>query len=139
VKKEPSDELIRLERHGLFTVIVCIISPQKRNITILVGKDAIIADGDPVGISAEVLKNTFGAAEGRFAIDDPLLFIELFSEDLEVAWLLEMTDTARENKITSFEAMLEVVKELAAEQRRHDSYVDEESLAARHPAIPIGG
>jgi hypothetical protein len=73
---------------------------------ILVVKDAIIADGNPAGISAEVLKNTFGATEGRFAIDDPLLFIELFSEDLEVAWLLEMTDTARENKITSFKQCL---------------------------------
>jgi hypothetical protein len=70
-----------------------------------------------VGTSAEVLKNTFGATEGRFAIDDPLLFIELFSEDVEVTWLLEMTDTAGEDKITSFEAMLEVVKELSAEQR----------------------
>jgi hypothetical protein len=105
VKKKPSDELVRLERHGLFTVIVGIISPEKRDIAVLVGKDAIIADGDPVGISAEVLKDTFGATEGRFAIDDPLLFTELFPEDLEVAWIFEMTDTARENKITSFEAM----------------------------------
>jgi hypothetical protein len=130
VKKEPSDKFVRLERHGLFTVIVGIVSPEKRDIAILVGKDAIIADRDSVGISAEVLKNTFGATEGRFAIDDPLLFIELFPEDLEVAWIFEMTDTTRENKITSFETMLEVVKKLAAEQRRHDSYVDEESLAA---------
>ena len=29
VKKEPSDKFICLERHGLFTVIVCIISPEK--------------------------------------------------------------------------------------------------------------
>ena len=139
MKKEPSDKFVRLERHGLFAVIVGIVSPEKRDIAILVGKDAVIADGNPVGISAEVLKHTFGATEGRFAIDDPLLFIELFPEDLEVAWLLEMTDTARENKITFLETMLEVVKKLAAEQRRYDSYVDEESLAARHPAIPIGG
>ena len=139
MKKEPSDKLIRLERHGLFTVIVGIVSPEKRDIAILVGNDTIIADGNPVGISAEVLKNTFGATEGRFAIDDPLLFVELFPEDLEVTWILEMTDAAGENKSTSFEAMLEVVKKLAAEQRRQDSYVDEESLAARHPAIPSGG
>ena len=130
VKQEPSDKFISLERHGLFAVIVGIVSPEKRDIAILVGKDAIIADGNPVGISAKVLKDTFGATEGWFAVDDPQFLIELFSEDLEVAWLLKMTDTARENKITSFEAMLEVVKELAAEQRRHDSYVDEESLAA---------
>ena len=94
------------------------------------GEDAVIADGDSVGISAEVLKDPLGATEGRFAIDDPLLFIELFPEDVEVVWFVEMTDTAREDKVTSFEAMLEVVKELAAEQLRHDLYVDEESLAA---------
>jgi hypothetical protein len=84
MKQEPSDKFICLERHGLLTVIVGIISPQKRNITIPVGEDAVIADGDPVGISAEVLENTFGAIEGRFAIDDPILFIELFPEGFEV-------------------------------------------------------
>ena len=130
MKQEPSDKFICLERHGLFTVIVGIISPEKRDIAIPVGEDAIIADRDPVGISAKVLKHTLGATEWRFAIDDPLLSIELFSEGFEVAWFLEMTDTARENKIASFEAMLEVVKKLAAEQRRHDPDRNEKALAA---------
>jgi hypothetical protein len=130
VKQEPSDKFICLERHGLFAVIVGIISPEKRNIAIPVGKNAVIADGDPMGISAEVLENTFGATEWRFAIDDPLLFIELFPESFEVAWFLEMTDTAREDKIASLEAMFEEIKELTAEQRRHDLYVNEEPLAA---------
>jgi hypothetical protein len=41
-----------------------------------------------------------------------------------------MTDTAGEDKSTSFETMLEMVKELTTEHRRHDLYVDEEPLAA---------
>jgi len=130
VEQEPSDKFICLERHGLFTAIVCIISPEKRNIAIPVGEDAVIADGDPMGISAEVLENTFGATEWRFAIDDPLLFIELFPESFEVAWFLEMTDTAREDKIASLEAMFEEIKELTAEQRRHNPDRNEEALAA---------
>jgi hypothetical protein len=36
-------------------------------------EDAVIADGDPVGISAEVLEDTLDTVEGRFAIDDPFL------------------------------------------------------------------
>ena len=99
VKKEPSDKFISLERHGLFAVIVCIISPEKGDIAIPVVEDAVIADGDPVGISAKVLKDTFGATEGWFAIDNPLLLIELFPEDLEVPGLLEMAETAGEYKI----------------------------------------
>jgi hypothetical protein len=130
MKQEPSDKFICLERHGLLTVIVGIISPEKRDIAVPVGEDAIIADGDPVGISAKVLKDPLGAAKRRFAIDDPLLLIELFPETGKGSWFLEMTDTAGEDKIASFEAMFEEVKELAPEQRRHDLYGDEEALAA---------
>jgi hypothetical protein len=83
VKKEPSDKFICLERHGLLTVIVGIIPPPEKDFAVLDIKDAVIADGDPVGISAKILENTFGTAKWWFAIDDPLLFIELFPEGIE--------------------------------------------------------
>jgi hypothetical protein len=139
MKKEPSDELVSLERHGLLTVVVCIISPSKGNIAVLDGEDAVIADRDPVSISAEVLKDPLGAIEGRFAIDDPLLMVELSSEGVEVAGILEMTDTAGEYELSPFEVIIEEVKELAFEQRRHDPYGKEEPFAARHPAAPVRG
>jgi hypothetical protein len=62
-------------------------------------EDTVIADGDPVGIPAEVLKDPFGAIEGRLAIDDPLLMIELTSESLEVLRWFETSDTVWEYKI----------------------------------------
>ena len=130
MKKEPSDKFVCLERHGLYTVIVGIVSPEKRDIAVLVGKDAIIADRDSVGISAEVLKDPFGSIKRRFAIDDPLLLIELFPEDLEVPGLLEMADTAGEGKIIRREAFFEKGKELTPEQRRHDLDRNEKALAA---------
>jgi hypothetical protein len=139
VKQEPSDKFISLERHGLFAVIVCIISPEKCDIAIPVVEDAVIADGDPVGISAKVLKDTFGAIEGWFAIDNPLLLIELFSEDLEVPGLLEMAEAAGEYKIIRREAFTEKGKELTPEQRRHDPDRNEKILAAWHPAASVGG
>jgi hypothetical protein len=88
----------------------------------------IEAGADPVSISAEILKNTFGATEGRFAIDDPLLVIEPFSKGFEDAWFFEMTDTARKDKSASFEALFEMIQELAAEYRRHDLYMNKEPL-----------
>ena len=130
MKKEPSDELVRLQRHGLFTVLICIIPPEKRDIAVPDIEDAVVADSDPVGISAEVLKNPFGAIEGRLAIDNPLLLIELFPEDLEIPGLLEMADTAGEHKIIRREAFFEKGKELTPEQRRHDQDRNEKALAA---------
>ena len=87
-----------------------------------------------MGISAEVLKDPLGAIKGRFAIDDPLLMIELFPEGFEVSGFLEMADTAGEYKITRFEAFFEKVKELASEQRRHDPYGNEEALCGMTPS-----
>ena len=96
MKKEPSDKLACLQRHGLLTVVVGIISPQEGNIAVLDGEDAVIADRDPVGISAEVLKYPLGAIKGRFAIDDPLLMIKMSPEGFEGPGLLEMADAAGE-------------------------------------------
>lgn len=138
VKQEPSDKFISFERHGLLAVAVSIITPEKRNIAIPAVEDTVIADGDPVGISAKVLENTFGATEGRFAVDNPLLLIELFSEDLEVPELLEMADTAGECKIICQKAIFEKAEEFASEQGRHDPDRYEKTLAAWHPAASVG-
>ncbi len=123
VKQEPSDKFISFERHGLLAVI----------------EDAVIADGDPVGISAKVLKDTFGAIEGWFAVDNPPFLIELFSEDLEIPGLLEMADTAGECKIIRQKAFFEKAEELTSEQGRHDPDRNEKILAAWHPAASVGG
>jgi len=102
-------------------------------------EEAVIADGDPVSISAQVLKNTFGAIEGGFAIDDPLLMIELVPEYLKALGLLEMADTAGEDKSIRLEASFEKVKELSSKQRRHHPYGNEKTFAAGDPAASFGG
>src|SRR4030042_1553883 len=127
MNKEPSYKLACLQGHGLLTVVVCIISPVKRNIAVLDGEDAVVADGDPVGISAEVQKDPRGAIEGRFAVDDPLLMIKMSPEGFEGSGLLEMADATGEYEITRFEAVFEEVKELASEQCRHDPDRNEEA------------
>jgi hypothetical protein len=60
--------------------MICIIPPQEGNLAVTEVEEAVITDGDSVSISAQILKNTFRAIKGRFAIDDPFLMIELSSE-----------------------------------------------------------
>jgi hypothetical protein len=100
MKKEPPDKFICLERQGLLTVPVGIIFPEKRNMAVPIGEDAVIADGDSMGIPAEVLKDPLDAIEGRLAIDEPLLVIEMSPERFEGFGFLEMADTVGEYKIT---------------------------------------
>lgn len=81
----------------------------------------MVADGDSVSISTQVLKNTFGAIEGGFAIDDPLLVVEVFSEGFEVFGIFEMTEAVRKDKINFFKVIFEKIQELAFKDRRDHS------------------
>ena len=130
MQKEPSNELVSLERHGLLMIVVGIISPEQRNSAVPDSENTVVADGDPVGISAEVLQDTLWAIKGRFAIDDPLLMVKMSPEGCEGSEFLKVADTSGEYEISRFEAVFEEVKELAPEQRRHDPYVNEEAFAA---------
>lgn len=138
MEEEPSDKLLCCERHGLLTVVIGIISPKERDSAVPEGKDAVIIDHRSMGIPAEILQDTHGAIERRFAIHDPLLMIELSPECLEGAGLFEMTDRAGEDKVICCEALFEEIEELASEQRRHDPYGEEEAFATRNPAAPVG-
>jgi hypothetical protein len=86
-----------------------------------------------MGISAEVLKYPLGAIEGRFAIDDPVLVVEVFSEGFEVSGIFEMTETVGKDKIIFFEVIFEKTKELASEQHRHNPYGKKKSSTAWYP------
>ncbi len=50
MKEEPPDKFIGLQRQGLWTVPVGIISPEERNLAVLDSEDAVIADGGSMGI-----------------------------------------------------------------------------------------
>jgi hypothetical protein len=117
MKKEPSDELVSLECHGLLMIVVGIISPEERDIAALDIKDSVIADRDPVSISAEVLKDALGTIEGRLAIDDPLLMVKMSLKGFKGFEFLEVADTSGEYEISRFEAFFQKAKKLAAEQR----------------------
>jgi hypothetical protein len=137
MKKEPSDKLVGLQGHGLLTVMVCIILPEEGNLVVLEGEDAVITDGDPVGISAEVLKDPLRAIEGGFAINDPLFPVEMPPERLEVFGVLEMAEVGGKDQIPSLEAIFEEVEELASEQCRQDPDGEEEPFAAGSPAAAV--
>ena len=78
----------------------------------------------------EVLKGPLDAIEGRLAIDDPLLTIELASESLKVPGVLEMADMIGEYQSIRLEASFEKVKEPSFEQRRH--HPDRDKKPLRH-------
>jgi hypothetical protein len=134
MKKEPSDELISLESHGLLFITIGIVPPTEGDVAVLDVEDTVIADSDPVGISAQVLKDTLGAIKRRLAIDNPFFMVEPSSEYLKGSVVFQMRYAAGEYKITRFKTVFEIVQELASEQCGYNPYRDEKPFSARHPA-----
>jgi hypothetical protein len=83
VKQEPPNELIGVHGHDLAFVVIVVIAPSERDGIVFELHEPMVADRDPVGISAEILKNVFGLLEGRFAIDDPFLLVELRNQGIK--------------------------------------------------------
>ena len=75
MKQEAPDELVDINGHNLGFVVVGIVAPPEGDLVVLYSYNPMIADRDPVGISAEILKNAFCPIKGRFAVNDPVLIV----------------------------------------------------------------
>jgi len=48
------------------------VAPAKGNLVVRQCDQAMVGDGDAVGIAAEILQDVLGSAEGWFGVDDPI-------------------------------------------------------------------
>jgi len=68
-------------------MVVSGVAPSKGDLSVGEGDQAMVGDGHAVGVAARILEDIFGAAEGRFGVDDPVLseqWPEPGSEDLRL-------------------------------------------------------
>ncbi|BCH19693.1 hypothetical protein MesoLjLa_65440 (plasmid) [Mesorhizobium sp. L-2-11] len=64
--------IVRRNCHDLLPIAVPIVLPVEGDFVVLDGDEAIVGNGDAVGIAADVIEDLFGSGEGRLGIDDPL-------------------------------------------------------------------
>jgi len=67
---------------------VGIILPAEGNLVVLESDEAMVGDGDAVGIAAEIAEDMMGATKRGFGIDDPLLAVQGTQESAESFLLL---------------------------------------------------
>ena len=80
VEQKPTDEFLDREAHHLGLVPMCVVPVAEANLTVLAIQEALVADGDPMGIAPEVSEHLRGTAEGGFGVDHPVLGPELGEE-----------------------------------------------------------
>lgn len=73
MQEESPQEFDGLERHGARLISVRIVSPTEGDSFSIEGEQAMVRDGDPVGVAAEIAKYLKWPAKGRLGVDDPVL------------------------------------------------------------------
>ena len=77
VEEEAAQELAGVERHDALLAAVGIIPPAEVDALAVEGDQAVVGDGDAMGVAAEIAQHMFRSAEGRLGIDDPVLVVQL--------------------------------------------------------------
>jgi hypothetical protein len=139
VEQEAAQEFLDRQSHQALLVAVRGVSPAKGDLVALQGDQAVIGDGHAVGVAAEITENIFGATEGRFAIDHPVLPEEGAEESSESLRFRQKLEVSVETELAVGEGPFESVDKLAAENTSQYLSREEEAIAGVDPALVIGG
>ena len=66
-----------------------IVFPAERDLAVLEGDQAMIGDGNAMGVTGQVVQDVFGSAEGWLGVDDPILTKQGAQQSTELLWILE--------------------------------------------------
>src|SRR5205085_11841448 len=68
--------------HGHLLAVSCggVVFEGEGDLAVVKSQDALVGNGDAMGITTQITEDIFGAGEGRFGVDDPVLLIEWVEE-----------------------------------------------------------
>ena len=138
MEQEAADELFGGEGQGLEAAVMAVVPPTEADLTVLDGEEAVVGDGDAVGVAAEVVEDLVGAGEGGLGVDDPLGLAEGLEVAGEGVGVIESGEGVAELEPAGAEGLLEQFEEEAAEQAGQDANGEEEAGAAGDPAVTVG-
>ncbi len=125
--QEAPQELVRRDRHHLLLAGLGVVLPSEGDLIVLEADEAMVGDGDAVGVAGEVVEDVFGSTEGRLGVDDPVPGEELPEETSEAFRCGEFLERAVELELVPKQKLLEFGGELAAEDPAENTNRQEEA------------
>jgi hypothetical protein len=130
VEQEPSHELWSIHGHDAAAVSRASISIAKRYLAVLCANEALMPDGNAVGVPAEIAKHLLWTGHRSFAVDDPFL-----GRRLPQQWPPQWSSDAGATRLNG---ALEALEELGAEYPRENSNWHQKAGASGPPMLPAG-
>ena len=83
VEQETGQELVRRNGHDLLKSAIFVISPKERNLAMAQLEEAVVGDGDTMGIASQIAQNLVRSCERRLGLDDPVMNEQRLEEIVE--------------------------------------------------------
>ncbi len=115
------------------------VSPGECNFSVLERNQAMVGNGHSMGVAAEIPENIFRAAEGPFAVDDPVVAEESGDEGMKSLRVRKMLQFAMEADFPFGESVLEGIFDLPSKDLSEDLLRQKEPATriCRHPVLTV--
>ena len=84
MEEEAAQELGGVERHDAQLAAVGIVLPSEGDALAIEAKQAVIGDGDAMGVAAQITQHLRGPAQGLLGIDHPVLSMRCAQQPCEL-------------------------------------------------------
>ena len=115
VQQETPDEFPGAQGHRFDLIASAIIFPLEPDLIVFDVEQAVIGDGDAVGIAAHVVEHLLGSCERSFGIDNPIALFQVCQKPRERRPLTERFQCAEELKFAGIECFLDGLQKEPAE------------------------
>ena len=107
VQQETPDEFPGAQGHRFDLIASTIVFPLEPDLIVSDVEQAVIGDGDAVGITAHVIEHLLGSCERSFGIDNPIALFQICQMPGEHGPLLQRFQSVEELKFTGIECFIE--------------------------------
>src|ERR1035437_9555742 len=125
--QKSAQKLIGGNGHDLVLAAVGIVSPAEGDAMVLASHEAMVGDGDAMGVAGQVVENMFSTAERWLGVNDPVLLAELPEPVAEAARRGKLLQGVVELESVLLEQFTDFVAELLTEDFTECLYGQEES------------
>jgi len=109
--QEAADELRGREAHRLPAIVVPVILPVEAHLAIVHGHQAVVGDGNAMGVAPDIVENLFRSGERPLGIDDPIGVPGRRQVTAECGRLMQVAVRGEEVQLPADERLLQVAQE----------------------------
>ena len=139
VLSETAQELARRKGHLPLFVAMSVVLPTEGHALAIEGQQAMITDGNPMGIPPQIAKHLGRSAKCRFRVYNPIFLEERIDKSGQTLWILKFSDRTRKDELSLLVRYSQPLYELGAKDGTEHVHGQEEGVFRVDPAFMVRG